>query len=822
MSDCENTNYIGKSVQRVDAFEKATGKAKYFEDYQNQYRNLLHVKVLRSPHAHAKIISIDSSAAEALPGVVCIIAGDSPGNPMTTGVPYESTYYGNPARDETGKDEVVCEMPWCDLPYASSYYGNPARYEVIWAGQAVVAVAAESIEIAEEALELIKVEYEELPYVIDQGLSFGKDAIPVTSPELGIAAGYGGVQPEGPNVMGSYKLRYGDVEKAFTEADVIVEAEYQAGKKSTSQIECNGAIAEYQPDGGITVISNGCGVHGVVKNHLLSMYPQLPSSKLRVIQPVTGGSFGNRLFPLVEPLAVLMALRTKRTVSYVLSRKEMYTSSPSNWPVHTKLKLGAKKDGTIIAEKFELVEDAGAQIRGYFDGRLSASGLMCVYNIPNVHCDSYAVSTNTVPCAPYRGLGCAESEWAMENLLDVLAEKLDIDPLEIRLKNVLKNGDTNAYGEKLTSIGLEKCLKAVADGIKIDEPCQQDDDPWKYGKGIAAAGKQNTPLGRAEADCLVHSDGSIEILVSCDEQGMGVQSALRQMAATEFQIDIAKVKITRADTAITPFDNFGASSRTTYTTGNAVIIACQDAIDQLKEAAGREVGLAKKQITIKGGKAYIVGSNTEVIDIPDLFKPFDFFTQQTWGLLKGTPVRGRGVFCPAPAVPWFGPGHEDGRTPRMWNWYQFSAFGAEVAVNEETGQIKILKLMSTADSGNPINPKLVEGQIDGGVIMAIGFSIMDHHMYQAGKMMNPNMSDYRLPTTLETPLQKNFMRAILPDPLPDGPFNAKGMAESIMIPVGPAIASAIYQAIGVRPTEMPMTAERVLKLIKDKEKNDAK
>lgn len=822
MSDCEKTNYIGKSVERIDAFEKATGKAKYFEDYQNQYRDLLHIRVLRSPHPHAKIISIDTSAAKALPGVVCVLIGESPGMPMTTGMPQSSDYYGDPVRQEFDRDEEVCEMPWCDLPYASSYYGNPALHEVMWAGQAVAAVAAESIDIAEEALELIKVEYEVLPYVTDQHLAFGKDAIPVISPELNIPAGYQGFQPEGPNVIGSYKMVLGDVEKAFTEADVIVEEEYQADKKSTSQIECNGAIAEYHPDGGVTVISNGCGVHGVVKNHLLTMYPTLSSSTLRVIQPVTGGSFGNRLFPLVEPLAVLMALRTKRTVSYVLDRKEMYTSSPSNWPVYTKLKLGAKKDGTIIAEKFKLVENGGAQIRGYYDGRLAASGLMSVYNIPNVLCDSYGVSTNTVPCAPYRGLGCPESEWAIENMMDVLAEKLEMSPLEIRLKNLLKRGDTNPYGEKLTSIGLKECLEAVAEGIKIDEPCKQEDGPWRYGKGIAAGGKQNTPLGRAEADCLIHSDGSVEILVSCDEQGMGVQTTLRQMAATELQMDIEKVKVTRADTAITPFDNFGASSRTTYTTGNAVIIACQDAIDQLKEAAGREVGLAKKQVTIKNGKAYFVGSNIEYIDIADLFKPFDFFTQQTWGLLKGTPVRGRGVFCPAPAVPWFGPGHEDGRTPRMWNWYQYSAFGAEVAVNIETGQIKVIKLHSTADSGNPINPKLVEGQIDGGVIMAIGFSIMDGHIYEDGKMINPNMSDYRLPTVLESPLQKNFMRTIHPDPLPDGPFNAKGMAESIMVPVGPAIASAVYQAVGIRPTEMPMTAERILKLIKDKEKNDAK
>lgn len=787
MNDCENGSVIGISVPRIDAYDKATGKAKFVEDYQGQIKNLLHVKVLRSPYAHARIMKIDTSKAEALPGVVTTIKGSD------------------------------TDVPWFYIPYASTYYGNPARDEVIWAGQAVVAVAAESIEIAEQALELIEVEYELLPYVIDQEAAFGPDAIPVVDPRLGIDAGYQGPQAEGPNVLQSYKMTLGDVDVAFKDADIVIERKFANDKKSTAAIECNGAVVEYNSDGGITMYTNGCGAHGVVKAKLVSIFPSLTDSNCRVIQPFQGGSFGNRLFPTIEPLAALMALRTKRNCSYVLTRKEMFTSSPSNWPCVTTLKLGAKKDGTLVAEQFKIVENVGASMNNVYDGRLSGSGLLCVYKVPNVAADGYAVSTNTVPCAPYRGLGCPESEWAMENLMNDLADELGMSPVDIRLKNFIKKGEENAYGEKLTSTSVAACLKSVAEAIKLDEPSEQEPGPWRKGKGVAVGGKQNTPLGRAEADVLVHSDGSIELLISCDEQGMGVQTALAQMAATEFQIPFESIKVTRADTGRTPYDNFGASSRTTYTTGNAVIIACQDAIAQLKEAAGRDVGVAAKQVTIKNGKAYIVGSNIEEIPIPALFKPFSFFTQQTWGLLQGTPVRGRGVFCPAPAVEWFGPGHEDGRTPRMWNWYQFSAYAVEIAVNVETGQIKLLRLVSAADTGNPINPKLVEGQIDGGVMMAFGFAVMDGHIYQDGKLVNSSFSDYRVPTFLESPLQKNFNRVIEPDALPDGPYGAKGMAESIMIPVGPAIAAAVKQAIGIRPSVMPMTAERILALIKDKE-----
>ena len=781
-----NPGYIGKSVKRIDAYDKATGKGKFVEDYRKQFKNLLHVKALRSPHAHATILKLDVSKAEKLPGVVAVI---------------------------TGADQ---DVPWLYFPQLT-YYGNPARNEVIWVGQAVAFVAAETLDIAEDALELIEVEYEPLPYVTDAHDAFKHDAPPVVDPRLGISPGQRGPQAEGPNVLQSYKLKLGDVKQALKDADIVVEGHFNNDKKSSAAIECNAAIVEYNTDGGVTIYSNCCGAHGVLKTRIVEIFPSLTQANVRVIQPYTGGSFGNRLFPTIEPIAVLMALRTKRNCSYVLSRKEMFTASPSNWPCETTLKLGAKSDGTLVAEEFCLIENTGAAMGNAYDGRLSSSGLLCVYDVPNVFADCYAVSTNTVPCGSFRGLGCPESEWAMENLMNELAEKLSMSPLEIRLKNLIKRYGRNPYGEKINSTGAAACLKSVAKAINIDEPCVQETGPWRKGKGLAIGGKQNTPLGRAEADVLVHSDGSVELLLSCDEQGMGVQTTIAQMVATEFQIPFESVRVTRSDTAITPFDNYSASSRATYTVGNAALIACAEAIAKLQEAAARKVGLSPMQVTIRGGKALIVGSNTESIDIADLFEPFSYFTQQNWGLQKGSPVRGHGVFCPAPAIPWSGPGHEDGRTPRMWNWYQFCAYAIELAVNVETGQIKLLRLACASDTGNPINPKLVEGQIDGGVIMAFGSSVMDGHMYSDGNLINPSFSDYRVPTFLETPMQSDFLRFIDPDPLPDGPYGAKGMAELVMIPVGPAIAAAVHQAVGVRPAVMPMTAERILTLIREKE-----
>jgi len=779
----EEYSVVGKSMPRVDAKVKALGKAEFTGDLRKNFPGLLCVKVLRCPHAHAHIVKLDVSRAESLPGVRAVVVAD--------------------------------DCPW--IYTRVEVFAFPAQGEVIWAGQGVAAVAAESEEIAEQALELIDVQYEVLPYVIDVEEAMQKEPISIVDAKLGRYKGYRQFTPEAPNIAYHHKVRAGDAERAFAEADVIVENRYYAARISHSQVEPATCIVRYETDGGITMWTNCCGVHTGVKALMCFIF-KLPESKVRIKQPYQGGSFGNRLFGYIEPLAVLMALKTKGTVEVCFSRHEMYVSGPSNWPVTTYIKTGAKRDGTIVAHQIKMIEDCGATLNSYRDGRATASGLLCVYNVPNVHLDAYAVNTNTPPVGSYRGLGCPQVEFGMETQIDILADKLGMSALEIRQKNLLRKGDKNGYGEVVTSIGAGKAIEAVAEAIHYGEPSTQDPGPWRKGKGIAIGGKQNTPLGRSEVEVRVHSDGGIEVCVSCDEQGMGAETVMTQIAAEEFGASPELIKITRSDTALTPYDNFSASSRTTYNTGNALLIACRDAIRQLCDAAGREFGVAAQNVSIKGGKAVIRGSHVTEVPVSSLFKPFSIFTQQQWGLFKGTPVIGRGVYSPAAAVPWK---EEDGLTPRMWNWFQYSACGVEVAVNVETGQVKVLNAVLAADMGFPINPKMCEGQIEGGFCMASSYSRNEEYIYNnGGAMTNGSFMDYRISTVLDTPLRSNFKVLLTPDKLPDGPYGAKGMAESNTVPVAPAIAAAIHNAVGVRPTMMPMSAERILQLLKEKEMED--
>lgn len=782
---------IGKGEIRIDAYDKVTGKGLYASDYRNQFPILAHMKALRSPYAHAKIKKLDLSKARALDGVIYIMTGNEPG------------------------------IDWDQYPKAAII----AKDEALWAGQMVALVCAETLETAEKAVELIEVEFEKLPAVLDYYSAIQPSPASVVDPDyetrpLGFSdrPGDRASNRVSPNVVGAFKLHSGDVPAALEKAEIIVEGEFWTGKKTASPLEAANAICRYDSDGGITMWSNGAGVHGVIKQGICRIL-KMQESMVRIIQPYMGGSFGSRLNPYVEMITALMCLRTKRTVSFQFSREEQFIGAPSNWPCITKVKLGAMKDGTLIANDFYLAEEIGACLNNtFFSGRLSSSGALPVYRMPNLRMDTCAVATNTVPAAEYRGLGCPESEFGIECLVNQLADELGMSPVELRMKNIIDKGERDPHGELITSIGLKKCLQSVADAIKVDEKPEQDMGVWKKGRGCAVGGKQNTPLGRSEAEVWYNSDGSIQLFISCDENGMGATTTLAQIAAHEFGVPITDVKVTKGDTAITPYDNYSASSRTTYNTGNAVKLACEEAIGKLKAEVARVYGLHPSKVEIKGKKAYLAGSYVQEVDIPPLFQPVSMFTQGNWGLQKGTPVIGHGLFCPAPIHQW----DENGLSDRVWNWFQYSAAAVEVAVNEETGQVKVLKVASSADTGNPINPKLVETQIEGGVHMAIGFSINEEHLFnEDGKIANANFSDYRLPTILDMPTNENVHAFINPDPLPDGPYGAKGMAESITIPVGPAIAHAIYRAVGVRVTGYPMTAERILALINEKKAKEA-
>ena len=769
-------SFVGRSVSRVDGLDKVLGRARFTADLHRQFPGLLHGKTLRSPYAHARITRLETSRAEKLAGVHAVVTGrDCP--------------------------EIVT---W-NAPRIL------ALGEAIWAGQGVAAVAAESAEIAEEALDLIEVEYEELPAVLDPEQAM-KEGSPVVDRDLGKHKGSPSFVPEAPNISGHYRLRAGDAGKAFKEADVIVENRFTTCRISHSQLEPVACIVRAEADGGITMWTNGQGVH-VIKGIICNLFG-LPTAKVRVINPYQGGSFGNRLRFSVEPLTTLLALRAKGTVELTLTRKEMYLASPTRLPVVTSIKTGAKKDGTIIAQQMEVIVDNGASYAAIQDGRTAASGGVCVYRIPNTSIDSFGVNTHTPWAGAYRGLGTPQVAWAVESQMDMLAEKLGMDPVELRRKNVLRRGEKDAFGERIASIGVMECLEKVAEEIKPEEPCVQEPGPWRRGKGIAMGGKQNTPRGRSEAEVLVHDDGTLEVLYSADEQGMGSETVMAQMAAEEFGIPIDRIRITRGDTGATPYDTFSASSFTTYNTGNALRKACRDAIRQLLEAAARKIEESPDRLEVKNGTVAVKGSPKSGMPIADLFEPFSMFTEQGGkNLKKGTPVRGRGVFAPDPAVPW---DKETGLTSRMWNWFQYNACGVEVAVNIETGQVKVIRAVIAADMGFPINPKLCEGQIEGGLCMAIGASVLEEYLYRNGLMINSSYGNYRIPTFGEMPDRKNVISLFAPDPLPEGPWGAKGIGEGTMIAVAPAIANAVYNDVGIRVRDLPIKAERVLELLEQK------
>jgi len=779
---------IGKGCRRIDAYDKVTGRGLYASDYDNQFTHVAQIKALRSPYAHALIKKLDISRAQALDGVIYVMTGYEKG------------------------------IDWDQFPKAAVL----AMDRALWAGQTVALVCAETEEIAEKAVDLIDVEYEVLPHVLDYYDAIKPNPAAVVDPDYETRDQGFMDRPAdratnrvSPNIVGAYFMNEGNVEEAMKTADRSAEGGVWVGKKTASPMECANALCRYDNDGGITMWSNGAGVHGVIKQGIVRILG-MEESHVRVIQPYMGGSFGSRLNPFIELLTALMCIRTKRTVRYKFTRKELFIASPSNWTCITKVKLGAKNDGTIVANDYYLCEEIGAALNNtFFSGRLSSSGAAPVYTWGhNIRMDTYAVTTNTVPAAEYRGLGCPEAEFGIECLINQLADELHMSPVEIRKKNMIKRGERDCYGELITSTGIEKCMEAVADAIKVEEEPVQDMGVWKKGRGIAVAGKQNTPLGRSEAEVWFNSDGTIELFISCDENGMGATTAMTQIVANEFKVPIEAVKTTKGDTAITPYDNYSASSRTTYNCGNACMLAAQDCIRQLKDEVARAYGLHPSKVEIEGTKAILKGSYVQEVDIPSLFVPVGMFTQGNWGLQKGSPVKGHAVYCPAAIHQW----GKDGRADRVWNWFQYSACAVEAAVNEETGQIRILKIASSADTGNPINTETIRGQIIGGIHMAVGFATMEEHLYDdKGQMWNCNLSDYRLPLSDTLPTNDNVFTFICPDPLPDGPYGAKGMAESITIPVGPAIAEAVYKAVGVRVTGYPMTAERILKLIEDRD-----
>ena len=779
--------YVGKSIPRVDGLAKVTGKAKYSTEEGIGFPGMLYGKILYSRHAHANLIHIDTSKAEKMVGVKAVLTGKD--------VPEHRS--GNFVQDR----HILCR--------------DKARF----VGDAIALVLANSVEIAQEALKLIDVEYEVLPAVFHAEEAFKQDCPVVIHPDLHNykrpVHAYLGNEGHRPNVNTHHTVCSGDVEKGFEEADFIVENRYHNERITHCQLEPYNSVCYPENDGGVTLWTSGRCWHNA--HAICSAYNMSPS-KVRLRTVYVGGMFG--MVDRPERFAILGAMKTGRPVKMLYSREDCFIDGLNRLKKTIYIKDGIKKDGTIVAREMKLFVNVGPYTNIAPETIRNGSYHSTQYRISNFKWDAYGVYTNEIPCGPLRGFGNAEVLWATEQQMDVLAEKVGMDPLAFRLKNTPDEGEISHRGETIHSIGAKEALKKISDWMAQTAPAKPASGNIKIGRGIALANKYTKVDTASTAIVKVHMDGTIEARHGATECGQGCNTVYTQMVAEEFRVPLEKVKLVWGDTAYTSYDFDSASSRGTMFVGNALILACQDAKRQIFALAAPKLNTTPDKLSYENGRIFISEAPERDLRVADLFLPASpgarGTIKQALCLEEGAELLGKATF-------WGHPGKEDPETgcgERLTMSYTYGAQAVEVSVDVETGVVKVLKCASAFDCGMPINPKLVEAQIEGGAAMGIGSGLFEGFLTNdSGELLNPNLHDYRICSFAEVPTGKNAASYIVEAPHKEGPFGAKGVGEAAMNATASAIANAIYNATGVRLKNMPMTAESVLWAIKGKEQD---
>jgi CO/xanthine dehydrogenase Mo-binding subunit len=763
---------IGKGIPRIDALEKVTGKAKFISDFKMP--GMLYGMIVKSPHPHAKILRIETARAQRVPGVRTIVLPED--------APDKRFGYG------------LCDM-----------FALPRDGIVRCVGQPIAVVAADTMEIAEEAAELVSIEYKKIPAIFDVEEALSEKPSVVVHPEL---RHYVSLifpftfEPDLPNCFQHFRIRKGDVKMGFEQADFILGNRYFTARVSHCSLEPRAVDAWVEPDGTLSIRTSAQTPTSTQMN-FATLFGVSPT-KVKVLVPYVGGGFGSKIGndTMLEPLAMMAALKSKRPVRLVHTRTEEFVGGRHRADVITYIKDGVKRDGTLVAREIRAILNAG--IKGdvaHLVARNMAFGSVGTYRIPNFKWDGYGVYTNNPPTGAFRGFGTPEVTWAIEQQMDMLAEKLGIDPVEIRRKNLLREGDRDVCGQRAIAVGVGSCLDRVAEWIGWGEKPVQEEGEWKKGKGIAIGNKYTVSIP-ASATVKVHSDGTVEVRHGSIEMGQGINTVITQIAAEEFGIPVNCVKIVHGDTTVCPQDHGPVSSRSTFFTGNAVRLACQDAKMRLFEMASNKLGISPDKLGIGDGEIFVTSEPGKSIMIGDLFMheiP-----------LKGSEVIGTASFV-IPTIP---EDAQTGQSERIVAYYGHFAHAVEVAVNVRTGAVKVLRIAGAADMGKPVNPEMVQGQLEGGFLMGIGTSIYEQIILKNGVVANPNFIDYKIPTTLEMPPNDCVKAMIDPVPHPEGPFGAKGLGEGVMVPIAPAIANAVYNAVGVRIRDLPISAEKLLGQLK--------
>jgi carbon-monoxide dehydrogenase large subunit len=717
---------------------------------------MLYGRVLRSRLPHARILTVDTSRAEKLPGVVAVV---------------------------TGK-----ELPFLG---GDSLYDQPflAQDKVRFAGEPVAAVTAVDDATAEEAIGLIEVEYEPLPNVLDP--------IEAMKPESTLVHEHveeykkkSVVKPKAhTNICTYVEYGKGDVQKGFKESDFVFEDTFTTPMNHHCQIEPHGAIAVVDSVGKITVWTNNNSPYRIQTN--LANALGIPTSRIRVIVPYIGGAFGGKGGLKVEPIAIALAMKVRgRPVKIIMSRPEVFTSSTVRHPSVITLKTGVKKDGTLLARYVRAIYDTGAYAeRGPSVCVQGCRGGTGPYKIPHTKVEGYCVYTNNTLAGAFRGYGFPQTAWASEVQLDMIAEKLRIDPLELRMKNALEEGDELPISPDILpgGVGLKRCLIEAADAIRWKEAAGAN-----RGKGIACFYKNTKTPSKSTARLRITHEGVVKLYVASTEQGQGVKTILAKIAAKELNIPIDRINVITSDTELAPEDESTGSSRTTFHMGNAIRNAALTLSKKLADMSKIEV--SQDKIEVKQGELVVEGTGSYAI--LDLIKKLT---------RPGEDITVDGTYSPAIAG-------------QLWEhhgiFWMYGAHAVEVEVDKETGLVTIIKAVAAHDVGKAIDRVCCEQQIEGGVVQGISTTLIEEVLMKDGTILNANFHDYKISTATDIP--RAIEVKLIESPNPEGPYGAKGLGEGPIVPTAPAIAAAIYNAIGIRFKKFPITPEDIVLALKQR------
>ncbi|MBD9641432.1 xanthine dehydrogenase family protein molybdopterin-binding subunit [Ensifer sp. ENS07] len=752
---------VGKSVKRDDVLEKVTGEAQYTGDIK--LPGMLHGKIKRAAIAHARIKSIDVSKALAYPGVKAVLTHETVPRVLHYGSPH-------PRSASCTKDQYILD--------------DKVRF---W-GEGVAAVAAISEEIADEALDLIEVEYEPLPAVFEP-----EDAAQPGAPLIH------DVGPGGNLVLDPVRVNRGDIDKGFAEADFVLEGTFAGGRPHPAYMEPNVCIADWDGSNKLTFWTStqtSFMVRGILAEVL-----GLPLTKVRVLVDHMGGGFGAKqdLFQH-EFLCALLAKETRRPVKMEFTRHETFVAGRSRHPCRIWLKQGFKNDGTLVARDMKLVYDSGAYgSHGPGVTIVGTTAATSLYRCENVRLEGRCVYTNTPINGAFRGYGVVQSYYALDIQMDEAAERLGMDPAELKLKNVVRAGDIAPSGHPILGHGLEICLKHGIDVLDWKALWNRDraPDPKRphirkgWGIGCEMHGSSAYPgiKEQGNATVKVNEDGTVTLLTGAAGLGTGAHTALAQIVAEELGVRFEDVGVIHGDTDVVPWDIGAFASHTTYLVGTAAKMAAGKVRAAVLERAAMKLQVSPDDIDLSEGKVFLIAEPDRSMTVSEAMGPS-----------RGIPaanIVANGTYEPTKS-------------------YSFAAHFTEVDVDTETGIVEVKRVVPVHDVGRVIHPIAAQGQIEGGIQQGIGHTLTEDYVIdkKTGRSLNAGLVDYKMPLSMDMPDIETIILEAAPDP--GGPWGAKGVGEDPIIAIGPSIANAIHDAIGVRFHHYPITPEDILKALREK------